>query len=99
MALVDSTVRVNNGPNAVDTLVTGGNTGFPQLANTGVPFAFTDDGSGLIERPAQQRPVLLLGHRVRRELVRVGSVEPGVAAHRPGGRARCGQASNVTRPR
>jgi hypothetical protein len=44
-------VRVNNGPNAVDTLVTGGNTGFPELANTGVPFAYTDDGSGLLSAP------------------------------------------------
>ncbi len=34
-----------------DTLVTGGNTGFPALANTGVPFAFTDDGSGLVQAP------------------------------------------------
>jgi hypothetical protein len=47
----DTTVRVNNGANNVDTLVTGGNSGFPALANTGVPFAFTDDGSGLIGAP------------------------------------------------
>jgi hypothetical protein len=51
VALADGTVRVNNGPNAVDTLITGGATGFPALANTGVPFAFTDDGSGLLSAP------------------------------------------------
>ena len=51
VALTNGTVRVNNGPNAVDTLVTGGNTGFPELANTGVPFAYTDDGSGLLSAP------------------------------------------------
>ncbi|HKU62590.1 MAG TPA: hypothetical protein VJQ44_15320 [Gemmatimonadales bacterium] len=49
--LTNGTVRVNNGPNAVDTLVTGGNTGFPELANTGVPFAYTDDGTGLLSAP------------------------------------------------
>jgi hypothetical protein len=51
VALTNGTVRVNNGPNAVDTLVTGGATGFPELANTGVPFAYTDDGSGLLSAP------------------------------------------------
>jgi len=51
VALTNGTVRVNNGPNAVDTLVTGGNTGFPELANTGVPFAYTDNGSGLVSAP------------------------------------------------
>ena len=35
----------------MDTLVTGGNTGFPELANTGVPFVFTDNGSGLLSAP------------------------------------------------
>ncbi len=51
VALTNGTVRTNNGPNAVDTLVTGGNTGFPELANTGVPFIFTDNGSGLLSAP------------------------------------------------
>jgi hypothetical protein len=51
VALTNGTVRVNNGPNAVDTLITGGATGFPELANTGVPFAYTDDGSGLLSAP------------------------------------------------
>ena len=31
--------------------MTGGNTGFPELANTGVPFIFTDNGSGLLSAP------------------------------------------------
>ena len=47
-ALANGTVL--DAPGA-DTLVTGGNTGFPALANTGVPFAFTDDGSGLVQAP------------------------------------------------
>ena len=34
-----------------DTLITGGNSGLQVLANTGVPFAFTDDGSGLLSAP------------------------------------------------
>jgi hypothetical protein len=51
VALADGTVRVNNGPNAVDTLISGGGTGFPDLANTGVPFAYTDDGTGLLSAP------------------------------------------------
>ena len=88
VALVDSTVRVNNGANAVDTLVTGGNTGFPPAGQHGGAVRLHGRRLGADRRPAQQRPVLLLGHRVRHELVRVGSVEPGVAAHRPGGRAR-----------
>ena len=49
--LGNGTVRPNNGPANVDTLVTGGNTGFPELSNTGVPFGFTDDGSGLLSAP------------------------------------------------
>jgi hypothetical protein len=49
--LANGTARNNVGPTAVDTLVTGGGTGFPALANTGVPFAFTDDGSGLLGAP------------------------------------------------
>jgi hypothetical protein len=51
VALTNGTVRTNNGPNAVDTLVTGANTGFPELANTGVPFIYTDNGSGLLSAP------------------------------------------------
>jgi hypothetical protein len=51
VALTNGTVRTNNGPNAVDTLVTGGNTGFPELANTGVPFIYTDNGAGLVSAP------------------------------------------------
>ncbi len=49
--LATGTVRPNNGPAAIDTAITGGDTGFPELANTGVPFAFTDDGSGLLSAP------------------------------------------------
>ena len=51
VALTDGTVRVNNGPDAVDSLITGGNTGLPELANTGVPFVYTDNGSGLLSAP------------------------------------------------
>ena len=47
-ALANGTVL--DAPGA-DTLVTGGNTGFPALANTGVPFAYTDNGSGLVQAP------------------------------------------------
>jgi hypothetical protein len=46
--LANGTVRDNAG---ADTLVTGGNSGLPPLANTGVPFAFVDDGSGLTSAP------------------------------------------------
>jgi hypothetical protein len=49
--LANQTARNNVGPAATDTVVTGLNTGFPALANTGVPFAFTDDGSGLLSAP------------------------------------------------
>jgi hypothetical protein len=49
--LANGTARNNVGPDATDTLITGLNTGFPELANTGVPFAFTDDGSGLLSAP------------------------------------------------
>jgi len=49
--LANGTIRVNNGADAVDTLITGGNSGLPELANSGVPFAFTDDGSGLVSAP------------------------------------------------
>jgi hypothetical protein len=49
VALANATARPNNG--FADTLVTGGGTGFPALANTGVPFAYTDDGSGLVGAP------------------------------------------------
>ena len=34
-----------------DTAVGGNGTRFPPLADTGVPFAFTDDGSGLVSAP------------------------------------------------
>jgi hypothetical protein len=51
VALTNGTVRTNNGPNAVDTLVTGANSGFPELANTGVPFVYADNGSGLLSAP------------------------------------------------
>ncbi len=51
VALTDGTVRVNNGPDAVDTLITGNNSGLPELANTGVPFVYTDNGSGLLSAP------------------------------------------------
>ena len=34
-----------------DTAVSGGGTHFPSLADNGVPFAFTDDGSGLLSAP------------------------------------------------
>ena len=43
--LANNTARPNVGPTAVDTLISGGGSGLPPLANTGVPFAFTDDGS------------------------------------------------------
>ncbi|MEO7986417.1 MAG: T9SS type A sorting domain-containing protein [Gemmatimonadales bacterium] len=36
---------------AADTAITGGKSGLPALANTGVPFAFTDNGSGLVQAP------------------------------------------------
>jgi hypothetical protein len=36
---------------SADTAVSGGGTGFPPLADTGVPFGFTDDGSGLLAAP------------------------------------------------
>ena len=49
--LANQTARNNVGPAATDTAVTGLNTGFPALGNTGVPFAFTDDGSGLLSAP------------------------------------------------
>jgi hypothetical protein len=51
VALTNGTVRTNNGPNAVDTLITGGNTHLPELANTGVPFVYVDNGSGLLSAP------------------------------------------------
>jgi hypothetical protein len=34
-----------------DTAVSGGGAGFPPLSDTGVPFAFTDDGTGLLAAP------------------------------------------------
>ena len=37
---------------------------------------------------AQQRPLLLLGHRVRHQLVRLGTIEPRVAADHPAGYCR-----------
>ena len=49
--LANQTARNNVGPAATDTAVTGLASGFPPLANTGVPFAFTDDGSGLLSAP------------------------------------------------
>jgi hypothetical protein len=49
--LITGQVRNNIGPAAVDTLITGLASGFPALANTGVPFAFTDDGTGLVGAP------------------------------------------------
>jgi hypothetical protein len=49
--LATGTVRNNVGPTATDTAVTGLASGLPPLANTGVPFAFTDDGSGLLSAP------------------------------------------------
>jgi hypothetical protein len=51
VALTNGTVRVNNGPNAVDTLITGGNSHLPELANTGVPFVYVDNGAGLLSAP------------------------------------------------
>ena len=36
---------------SADTAVSGGGTHFPPLADTGVPFGFTDDGSGLLSAP------------------------------------------------
>ena len=51
VAITDGTVRVNNGPASVDTLITGNNSGLPELANTGVPFVYTDNGSGLLSAP------------------------------------------------
>ena len=41
----------HNGPDAVDTLVTGGDTGFPALATPACRSRFTDDGSGLLSAP------------------------------------------------
>jgi hypothetical protein len=64
--LIDGTARPNNGADNIDTLITGGNSGAPALANTGVPFAFSVDGSGLLERATEQRAVLLCRHLVRR---------------------------------
>ncbi|HEU4681467.1 MAG TPA: hypothetical protein VFS51_06970 [Gemmatimonadales bacterium] len=49
--LTTGTVRNNVGPTATDTAVVGLGSGFPPLANTGVPFAYTDDGSGLLSAP------------------------------------------------
>jgi hypothetical protein len=49
--LANQTARNNVGPAATDTAITGLSTGFPALSNTGVPFAFTDDGSGLLSAP------------------------------------------------
>src|SRR4030095_13152203 len=51
VARTDGTVRTNNGPDAVDTLITGNNSGQPELANTGVPFVYADNGSGLLSAP------------------------------------------------
>jgi hypothetical protein len=47
VALADNTALVIQS----DTAVSGGGTHFPPLADTGVPFAFTDDGSGLLSAP------------------------------------------------
>jgi hypothetical protein len=49
--LATGVVRNNVGPAATDTAVTGAASGLPPLSNTGVPFAFVDDGSGLLSAP------------------------------------------------
>ena len=54
------------------------------LSNNGVPFIFVDH-----ERP-EQPAVLLLGHRVRRELAGLGSLEPRVQPGHEGGDAGAG---------
>ena len=54
------------------------------LSNNGVPFVFIDHGV------AQQPAVLLHGHRVRRELAGVRSLEPGVGPGDQGGHADAG---------
>jgi hypothetical protein len=46
-ALLNGTAIVTS----ADTAITGGHSGLPVLANTGVPFAFTDNGSGLLPAP------------------------------------------------
>jgi hypothetical protein len=47
VALADQTALVIQ----ADTAVNGGGTHFPLLSDNGVPFAFTDDGTGLLSAP------------------------------------------------
>ena len=46
VALADGTVRVNNGPNAVDTLISGGGTGFPDCPTPACPSPSPTTGRG-----------------------------------------------------